>query len=91
MLSISKTSCIFGEFSKKEKKNKKNLIQQKLYLSRFLSSFSVQEMPLGLNASHSFLDFGEIVGFYLFFVSYFVLHNSYIRILTIHRYKSSWR
>ena len=46
---------------------------------------------LVLSANHSFLDFGGAFGFRPFFASYFVLHNSYIRILAIHRYKSSWR
>ena len=43
------------------------------------------------SASHSFLDFEEAIGFHPFFASYFVLHNSYIRILAIHKYKSSWK
>ena len=86
-LSISKSSCISSELAKKRKEKQKNLIQQKLYLSRLLSSFSC----LALNASHSFLHFEEAVGFHPFFASYFVLHNRYIRILAIHRYKSSWR
>ena len=71
-------------------------MQQKLYLPRLLSSFSIQRVPAGhlclvLSTSHLFLDFGEAVGFHPFFARYFVLHNSYIRILAIHRYKSSWR
>ena len=51
----------------------------------------VGHLCLTLSASHCFLDFGEAVGFHPFFASYFVLHNNYIRILAIHRYKSSWR
>ena len=79
------------------KKRQKTPIQQKLYLPRLLSSFSIQRagaaghLCLALSASHLFLDFGEAVGFHPFFASYFILHNSYIRILAIHRYKSSWR
>ena len=46
---------------------------------------------LALSASHPFLHFGEAVGFHTFFASYFVLHNSYIKILAIHRYKSFLR
>ena len=85
---------------KKEKKDKKTPIQQKLYLPRLLFSSSILvfypagvagHLCLVLSANHSFLDFGGAVGFRPFFSSYFVLHNSYIRILAIHRYKSSWR
>jgi len=35
-------------FLKKEKEDKKNLIQQKLYLSRLLSLFSIQGVSLGI-------------------------------------------
>ena len=45
---------------------------------------------IALSASHPFLNFEEPVGFHPFFANYFVLHNSYIKILAIHRYKSSW-
>jgi len=46
---------------------------------------------LALSASYSFLDFREALEFHPFFTSYFVLHNSYIKILFIHKYKSSWK
>jgi len=35
---------------------------------------------LALSASHSFLNFGDAVEFHPFLASYFILHNSYIRI-----------
>ena len=56
----------------------------------FYPGCAARHLCLALNASHPFLDFGETIGFNFFFASYFVLHNSYIKILTIHRYKSSW-
>ena len=83
-------------FYKKNKEDKKSL-----YLTETLSTSSsilvfypegvARHLCLALSASHSFLDFGEAVGFYPFFASYFILHNSYIKVLVIHRYKSSWR
>jgi hypothetical protein len=36
------------------------------------------------------LDLGKLLD-YIIFSSYFILHNSQIRILATHRYKSSWR
>jgi len=48
--SISKSSYIFGEFSKKRKGRQKILIQQKLYLPHLLFSFSIQGVTLGIFA-----------------------------------------
>jgi len=82
-------------FKKKEKEDKKSPFNgNSIYLvfyHHFLSKGCRWSSFPTLSASHSFLDFGEAVRFHPFFASYFVLHNSYSKILTIHRYKSSWR
>jgi len=56
-----------------------------IFYSRFLSRGAAGHLCRALSASHSFLDFGKAVGFHPFFAIYFILHNSYIRILAIHR------
>ena len=55
----------------------------------FCPEGAARHLCLSLNASHSFLNFGETVGFHPLFASYFILHNGYIRILTIHRCRAS--
>jgi len=86
-----------GEFSEKEKNRKTRNSHPIETLSTsssiliFYPGGAARHLCPALSASHPFLNFGEAVGFYPFFANYFVLHNSYIRILTIHRYKSSWR
>ena len=96
LLRASKRALVFwASFLKKEKEEKKpSSNRYSIYLvfyPRFLSRGAAGHLCLALSASHPILNFGEAVGFHLFFASYFILHNSYIRILTIHRYKSSWR
>ena len=78
-------------FLKKKQKTSSN--RSSIYLvfyPRFLSKGTVGHFCLALSTSHFFY-FGEAVGFPPFLASYFVLHSSYIRILAIHRYKTSWR
>ena len=83
-------------YLKIEKEDKKTLIQQKLYLPRLLSLFSIQasifvfysrgaagHICIALNASNPFWILEKLLDF--------ILHNSYIRILAIHRYQSSRR
>jgi len=48
--SISKSSCILDAFSKKIKERQNIIIQQKFYLPRLPSSFSIQGMTLGIFA-----------------------------------------
>jgi len=71
--SISKSSCILGEFSKK--KDKKFNLTETLSASSSILVFylggAAGHLCLVLSASHSFLDFGEAVGFHPFFASYF--------------------
>jgi len=86
---FKKSSSILGEFSKKKDKkslSNRNSIYLVLYY-RFLSKGAVGHLYLALSASHSFLDFGETVEFHPFFAIYFVLHNSYIKILAIYKKK----
>ena len=88
--SISKSSCILGELAKKRKKKTTNsypieILSTSSSILVFYPEDAAGYLCLALSASHPFLDFGEAVGFHLIFASYFVLHNSYIRILTIHR------
>ena len=86
----SKSSSILDELAKKrEKKTKNSYPTETLSTSSSILVFYPEGdagyLCLALSASHVFLDFGETVGFHPFFASYFVLHNSYIRILAIHR------
>ena len=71
--SISKSFCILGEFSKK--KDKKFNLTETLSASSSILVFyprgAAGHLCLVLSASHSFLDFGEAVGFHHFFASYF--------------------
>ena len=92
--SIFESSCILDELVKK--KDKKNsypteTLSTSSSILVFYPEGAARYLCLALSASHPFLDYEEAVGFHPFFASYFILHNSYIRILAIHRYKSSWR
>ena len=79
-----------GELAKKEKKEKKSHPTEILSTSSSILVFypgnAAGHLCLTLSASHFFLYFGEAVEFHSFFASYFVLHNSYIKSLAIHRY-----
>ena len=59
-----------------------------VFYSRFLSRGRRWIFLPSLSASHFFLNFEKAVRFHPFFASYFILHNNYIRILAIYRYKS---
>ena len=93
--SISKSSCILGEFFKKKTKTKNphptEILSTSSSILVFYPGSAARHLCLALSASHFFLDFAKTIGFHHFFASYFVLHNSYIRILAIHKYKSFWR
>ena len=71
---------------KKEKEDKKSHPTETLSTSSSILIFypggAAGHLWLALSASHPFLDFEEVVGFHPLFSSYFVLNNSYIRILT---------
>ena len=85
-----KTSYILSELAKKRQKSHSTETLSTSYsILVFYAEGVAVHLCLALNVSHSFLNFEEDVGFHLFFTSYFVLYNSYIKILAIHRYKSS--
>jgi len=88
-----RTLVSWVSFLKKKRKTKNLHPTETLSTSSSIFVFYprgvVGHLCLTLSASHCFLDFGEAVGFHPFFANYFALHNSYIRILAIHRYKGS--
>ena len=69
--SISKSSCILYEFSKKNKRKTKNSYPtETLSISSSILIFyprgAARHLCLALSASHPFLNFGEAVGFHSF-------------------------
>ena len=84
LLRASPRAFVFWVSYLKKEKNDKKLISNRfsIYLAfypRFLfRGCRWLSLP---STSHPILDFGQAVGFHPYFASYFVLHNSYIRIL----------
>ena len=81
---ISKSSCILSEFSKKKRKTKK------LHHPFLFRGCRWASLP-SAECQSSLFEFWRSCWISSLFASYFVLHNNYIRILSIHGYKSSWR
>jgi hypothetical protein len=73
LVSIFKSFCILNKLVKKRKKKAKKHIQQKLFLLRLLSLFSIQRVPLDifyllfwiLKKLLDFISFSLAISFYI--------------------------